>query len=61
MLWRALALLVLLPLAAQAATTESGVLKGTSTDGLNIYKGVPYAAPPLGDHRWRPPDPVNSS
>ena len=58
MLWRALALLVLLPLAAQAATTESGVLKGTSTDGLNIYKGVPYAAPPLGDLRWRPPDPV---
>ena len=59
--WRVLALLALWPMAASAAptaVTESGVLTGTYADGLNIYEGVPYAAPPLGDLRWREPQPV---
>jgi para-nitrobenzyl esterase len=37
------------------ATTESGAISGISASGLSIYKGVPFAAPPLGDLRWRPP------
>ncbi|MDE2181947.1 MAG: carboxylesterase family protein [Alphaproteobacteria bacterium] len=28
------------------------------TQGLRVYKGLPYAAPPVGDLRWRPPAPV---
>ena len=40
---------------AQQAITESGVVFGIHESGLNIYKGVPFAAPPIGDLRWRPP------
>ncbi|MGO8720959.1 MAG: carboxylesterase/lipase family protein [Acidobacteriaceae bacterium] len=37
------------------ARTESGVISGVREDGLSIYKGVPFASPPVGDLRWRPP------
>jgi para-nitrobenzyl esterase len=40
---------------AQQVLTESGAISGVLESGLNIYKGVPFAAPPLGDLRWRPP------
>jgi para-nitrobenzyl esterase len=37
---------------------ESGLLQGvTSPSGATVYKGVPYAAPPVGSLRWRPPQP----
>jgi len=39
---------------------ESGTLQGVEADGLSIYKGVPYAAAPLGDLRWREPQAANS-
>ena len=38
--------------------TESGDLSGVREGGLSVYKGVPFAAPPVGDLRWRPPAPV---
>ncbi|MBN1833783.1 MAG: carboxylesterase family protein [Deltaproteobacteria bacterium] len=46
--------------AASAATVkvEEGLLEGTVEDGLTVYRGIPYAAPPIGDLRWRPPQPV---
>jgi para-nitrobenzyl esterase len=34
---------------------EGGLITGTTTDGVRIFKGVPYAAPPAGDLRWKPP------
>src|SRR5690242_9655534 len=37
---------------------ESGMLQGTDEDGLTIYRGIPFAAPPVGDLRWRPPRPA---
>ena len=37
------------------AETVSGKIEGTYLDGLYIFKGVPYAAPPVGKLRWMPP------
>ncbi|MFI6321461.1 carboxylesterase/lipase family protein [Nonomuraea sp. NPDC050556] len=34
-----------------------GALRGTSEDGLVVFRGVPYAAPPVGDLRWRTAQP----
>jgi para-nitrobenzyl esterase len=43
--------------AAPQVATESGVLAGASDHGLTVYKGIPYAAAPVGDLRWRAPAP----
>ena len=40
--------------------TVSGKIEGTFLNGLNIFKGVPYAAPPVGNLRWMPPQPHES-
>ncbi|HLI38153.1 MAG TPA: carboxylesterase family protein [Streptosporangiaceae bacterium] len=37
--------------------TDDGVVCGVSRDGWREYLGVPYAAPPTGNLRWRPPQP----
>jgi len=36
---------------------EEGLLQGTVEEGLQIYKGIPFAAPPVGDLRWKAPQP----
>ncbi len=37
--------------------TTSGPIQGVSSDQSHIFRGIPYAAPPVGDLRWRPPQP----
>jgi para-nitrobenzyl esterase len=37
---------------------EGGRIQGTVENGLYVYKGIPFAAPPVGDLRWRAPQPA---
>lgn len=38
--------------------TESGRIEGVRENELYVFRGIPYAAPPVGPRRWRPPQPV---
>jgi para-nitrobenzyl esterase len=40
-----------------AIVTRQGPLKGIGTPTINEYLGIPYATPPVGRLRWRPPHP----
>ncbi|GAA0621739.1 carboxylesterase family protein [Brevundimonas kwangchunensis] len=42
------------------ARVAHGALVGRSADGVEAFKGIPYAAPPVGPMRWRPPAPVEA-
>ena len=61
---RSIAVATLMVLAASASNaqvkTANGTVKGAaSTDGrVRIFKGIPYAAPPVGDLRWKEPQPA---
>ena len=38
--------------------TEAGFVQGASEDGLTVYRGIPFATPPVGKLRWRAPLPA---
>ena len=48
--------------AADQVKVEGGSLEGTTgrVAGIRIFKGVPFAAPPVGELRWKAPKPVAS-
>ncbi|MDH3685407.1 MAG: carboxylesterase/lipase family protein [Myxococcales bacterium] len=39
------------------ATTTAGEVRGREKDGALLFAGIPYAAPPVGTRRFRPPEP----
>ena len=41
--------------AAPIVTAPAGTLRGIEADGERIYRGIPYAQPPVGPRRWRAP------
>lgn len=61
------AILLLAALAAAVSCTKAGPglvkvtggwIQGEVTEDLTIYKGIPFAAPPVGELRWKAPQPV---
>jgi para-nitrobenzyl esterase len=46
--------------AADRVRTEAGVIEGTQSVAVRVFKGVPYAAPPVGALRWREPQRVEA-
>ena len=74
--WARLALLIsaavaiVAPLAASTGTasatqslivrTDNGFVQGVKVDDVRQFRGIQFAAPPVGDNRWRPPQPAAS-
>jgi para-nitrobenzyl esterase len=49
-----------LPAQNPVIQTENGLVSGYKAGDISIFKGIPFAAPPVGDLRWRPPQPVKN-
>jgi para-nitrobenzyl esterase len=43
---------------ASIVKTEGGYISGINESGVHVYLGIPYAAPPTGDLRWKPPEAI---
>ena len=44
-----------LPAQLSVVQTKNGTVAGYSKDDISIFKGIPFAAPPIGDLRWKAP------
>jgi para-nitrobenzyl esterase len=42
------------------AKTANGIVEGLSSSGIDIFRGIPFAQPPVGDLRWKAPQPVKN-
>jgi len=42
----------------ETVKVDGGQVAGVEVGGVRVFKGIPFAAPPVGDLRWKPPEPV---
>ena len=45
-------------LSEATVTLNDGVIQGTVENGVAVFRGIPFAAPPVGELRWKAPQPV---
>jgi para-nitrobenzyl esterase len=43
---------------APVVDMPAGVVRGIREEGANVFRAIPYAMPPVGERRWRPPEPL---
>ena len=46
------------PAPAQIIAVDGGQVRGREWNGSMLFRGIPFAAPPLGSLRWKPPQPA---
>jgi para-nitrobenzyl esterase len=47
--------------AGEQVKTDTGIVEGTSlSSGIRIFRGIPFAVPPVGESRWKAPQPAKS-
>jgi para-nitrobenzyl esterase len=49
-----------LPAQGPVIKTENGIVSGYKSGEISIFKGIPFAAPPVGELRWKAPQPAKN-
>ena len=59
-IWQKLISPLLLPGEKPVVNTNAGKVAGFKEGNINVFKGIPFAAPPVGDLRWKAPQKVQA-